>query len=1055
MANFDQLEIISPGGVIEFFDLHPSRGVTNIGSHGENDVVLLGSNIAPFHAVVDHRYQPFQLMLLADESQTRLGGRLLPPGAPVPLQNWDSIEIGGHTLILLQGRNGDQPAAPAPQPTTPRVTYAAPAAQPSVAPQDHGRPFADPRAGMAASASVVAPTVAAVTYPPAVIETQPDGDPYGAQPMNGNSAWQEPRPFNPLLAPVRDQIDELIIVSLLEREQIVDVDQTIAYQLTIINGGELVASFDVRVEGVDPSWVVILPAQINLNEAESGIVTITVTPPRLYTSSAGRHNLSFTISAPDYPGRFSQLGATLVVNPYHDLQISELSHKRQTLTWGKPVGETFFTLVNGGNSIAQVQVEAQDEERACHFEFQLADQGMTYARQAELRLAPGEATEVALMIEPNDRSLISMRNRTYQYDVRATPLGGQQFPRTIGGQVRVVPLIGKGLILLFLVLMVSLAIVILSPQVRTFDINPKVVDWGTPVYLNWEASRFSQVKLNGAGLGNVTPEPIGTAELLLQRSQTYSIEADNFISRLGLPSIYNRTDEVSVQVRPVEPLLDLQVSQRTITSGESVRINWSVRGANRALILVDGNPTPLPTEQFDGSFTFSPDTDMEFQLIASNPSVVELGTPAVERRASVSVVTPTPTPLPEPAILVFSVSPIAITAGQQANLEWRVADAPNVSIEGVGDGLPAEGTRPLFPMQTTTYVLRAQTGGGQVIEEVTVFVQPQPTATTTPQAPGIEFFQVNPKEIVSGNDEPVKLSWSIRGDVTAIEIFSPDLRISTALSRTGTIPIFPEKSTFFILTATNRDQSSTAQVEVNVLPAPTPTPTVTTTPIPPTPVPTATPIPRPGITFFGAESGESPARPDEVTLLGGTNYQMLVGSLIKLNWSTTSATRVVLRAAKIDNSTIDYGNRPLSGDFTFRFDGTIRSFELTAFNEPPDGSGSFPTVSQAMTIQANQIRPTAPFALVGVGEETQNRLSWSYDPQYLDKIRAFKVYRASTGDMSFFPAVELNPSATSWIDTTQPICNRVYFVVATYTDVEGNILETEPTATSWFSPVCQ
>jgi hypothetical protein len=445
---------------------------------------------------------------------------------------------------------------------------------------------------------------------------------------------------------------------------------------------------------------------------------------------------------------------------------------------------------------------------------------------------------------------------------------------------------------------------------------------------------------------------------------------------------------------------------------------------------------------------------MDFQLIASNPSVTELGTPFV-RTGSVSVVTPTPTPLPEPAILVFSVSPIAITAGQQANLEWRVADAPNVSIEGVGEGLPAEGTRPLFPMQTTTYVLRAQTGGGQVIEEVTVFVQPQPTPTTTPQAPAIEFFQANPKEVVLGDDEPVKLSWSVKGDITAIEIFSPDLRISTALSRTGTIPIFPEESTFFILTATNRDQSSTSQVDISVL-----EPTPTTTPLPPTPTPTLPPptptsIPRPGVTFFGAESGESPARPDEVTLQGGTNYQMLVGSLVRLTWSTTTATRVVLRATKIDNSSIDYGNRPLSGDFTFRFDGTIRSFELTAYNEPADGSGSFPTVAQAITIQANQIRPTAPFALTGVAEETQNRLSWSYDPQYLSKIRSFKVYRANTSDMAFFPAAELDPTLTTWIDTAQPLCDRVYFVVATYLDVEGNVLETEPTATTWFSSVCQ
>src|SRR5690606_29822691 len=146
-------------------------------------------------------------------------------------------------------------------------------------------------------------------------------------------------------------------------------------------------------------------------------------------------------------------------------------------------------------------------------------------------------------------------------------------------------------------------------------------------------------------------------------------------------------------------------------------------------------------------------------------------------------------------------------------------------------------------------------------------VEPQPPATARPQGPVFEFFEINPKTIVLGDAEPVKLSWSIKGDLSAVEIFSPDLQLTTSLTRSGTIPIFPEQSTFFIMTAINREQSSTAQVEITV-DEPTPTPTGTLPPTPTgTPLPTATSIPRPGIVFFGADSGDTPPSPDKVQLI--------------------------------------------------------------------------------------------------------------------------------------------------------------------------------------------
>ena len=53
MAAQDQLEIIHPDGQVSFIDLDPVQGVTRIGSHPDNDVVIDNPDVAPFHAMID------------------------------------------------------------------------------------------------------------------------------------------------------------------------------------------------------------------------------------------------------------------------------------------------------------------------------------------------------------------------------------------------------------------------------------------------------------------------------------------------------------------------------------------------------------------------------------------------------------------------------------------------------------------------------------------------------------------------------------------------------------------------------------------------------------------------------------------------------------------------------------------------------------------------------------------------------------------------------------------------------------------------------------------
>ena len=60
MRSVPKLEIISADGIISFHELDPHRGVANIGSHPENDVVIPSLDVEPFCAIIDFARNPIR-----------------------------------------------------------------------------------------------------------------------------------------------------------------------------------------------------------------------------------------------------------------------------------------------------------------------------------------------------------------------------------------------------------------------------------------------------------------------------------------------------------------------------------------------------------------------------------------------------------------------------------------------------------------------------------------------------------------------------------------------------------------------------------------------------------------------------------------------------------------------------------------------------------------------------------------------------------------------------------------------------------------------------------
>jgi peptidoglycan-associated lipoprotein len=96
---------------------------------------------------------------------------------------------------------------------------------------------------------------------------------------------------------------------------------------------------------------------------------------------------------------------------------------------------------------------------------------------------------------------------------------------------------------------------------------------------------------------------------------------------------------------------------------------------------------------------------------------------------------PEPPPAPPPSaarITSFTAEPRSIERGQSATLRWAIANATDMSIDQGLGAVQANGTRQVFPSNTTTYTLTARSAGGADTRAVTVEVVAPPPPPPPP-----------------------------------------------------------------------------------------------------------------------------------------------------------------------------------------------------------------------------------------------------------------------------------------------------------------------------------
>jgi hypothetical protein len=1085
----DQIEIISPNADVKFYELDAAKGITNIGRHPENDIVIDNPKVALFHAMLDHRQKPYQLVVMSGDGHTRVQGETLPPNTTREMHNWDALEVEDYTLILVEAEH----------PTAVPPPLSAPLPPPAPRPTPHASVGVGAAVGMGASVGVGrVPTPSTGWSAPMDEASLPPSSPLGGIPPSAPSAHAPPAAGDggalpavtptpsAALVPTRltrlppDIDSESILIELSERERVVEVEQPAHYEFTVVNGGRLVANFDVRVDGLNPEWVDIEPIEFNLNEGARRRVGITITPPRLPSSTAGKHYFAIVVTSPDYEGQVCQRGMTLEINPFYNFDLSELSPKTISTHWSHTLGTTALTVTNRGNSFVRYQLQGEDDEQKCSFEFTRGGQTgaseqhhPSSARQIQISVQSNEMVTVPIQVYLKPRRRLFGREKHYTLTFTATALTGQQVPRSVRGDLFNRALLGPWMIMLLLAALAlttaALIVAIFRPWVEDFTVDGQksaFIRANESVTFKWKASPWAQLKIdNSVGSldsheGEKKFTPITTKD---PETVIYHLTSENWLTKLS-PTLFGYSQDVRVTVGAIYPTMTFAVMMpdnsvfvapvtRTlqIYKGQKVVLSWEVTNAESWGLVTNNVAETLPANSFVGRRELSPDRDTTYLIEARNRFTgdAKRTSPPI----TVKVVDP---PTPTPAILKFSVNPSSIVEGTPVAVEWEVSNAPQVSVyidgeqQHFGKNSPPKGNvnqSPLSPPNgVIVYVLDPSNETDPFSPKATVVVNvaPKPTATPTPQPPRILYANFSIKEVVRGDPaaSAVQIQWAVEGATTRIQIKSPDLGEYSPLGPTGIITVSVAKSTNFVLTAANGDLTVSKSDEIKVL-EPTPTPTVTPTPTPP---PTATPPPPPPqIVFFNIQLDETKTNPPNAVVIVSTDqYQVVVNAFIKVCWSVVNATKVTFQGVEQDVKLCVPMGPVLSG----------ANFTLSAEN----AAGVRQTRTLLMTLKP-QPPPPPPFNLNGrnnLAPTPPVTLTWNYDLTYLDQIVGFRVYRADAPGSNYTRVADNVPKsdAATWVDSNT-WCGKAYYVVAIYIDaVDNQRKETARTSQTWYSRAC-
>jgi len=322
---------------------------------------------------------------------------------------------------------------------------------------------------------------------------------------------------------------------------------------------------------------------------------------------------------------------------------------------------------------------------------------------------------------------------------------------------------------------------------------------GLPVYTSSDRTlRFNGNVLSpneGSIISIVTevtaPAQCGDFKVRNQAKATAK-ELNDFGTWKYSPNVVTDIDNDCVVVVPVPTCDSFTASPSTITLGGKSTLTWATTNATQVTIN-----NGVGSRAVDGTVEVSPIADTIYKLTA-----ISVDNKNVYCEVPVKV-----SARPVPVCEIFTAAPNQFSfGGGTTNLNWKVIDATEVTIDNNIGSVGPTGNRSTNVTKSTTFKLTAKNASG---DEVSCFA---PVTVSNPDAPFTCSDNVNfaasDRSITRGDD--ITLNWST-SDVDTVSI-----SVINQTSLSGSRTVSPSSDTTYVLTATQGNKTINCPVSVNV-----------------------------------------------------------------------------------------------------------------------------------------------------------------------------------------------------------------------------------------------
>ncbi|ACL77487.1 hypothetical protein [Ruminiclostridium cellulolyticum] len=316
----------------------------------------------------------------------------------------------------------------------------------------------------------------------------------------------------------------------------------------------------------------------------------------------------------------------------------------------------------------------------------------------------------------------------------------------------------------------SVTVKVGTAEIKNFTADKTEVAPGEDVTLSWDVFNTDGVSINALKGDNNDKlyAPQGTLTVNPFVTTTYELSAIGFDGE-------KVTKQMEVKVK--DAVINSFTADKTeVDPGEDVTLAWDIANAESAVIKEAGKDI----QAVPGTLIVNPFVTTTYTL-----EVKGYDGKVVRQQVEVKV--------KAPEIVSFTADNTEVVPGETVNLAWEVKNAKSIEIIGIEKGSELTGTLEVWPLMTTTYVLKAEGYDGTIVTK---------ELTITVTSPLITKFEASKTTIKKG--EMVKLTWATKNAVTCSLETDRGQKIPK-VNTNGSLSMTPNKTTIFTLTAVDAD----------------------------------------------------------------------------------------------------------------------------------------------------------------------------------------------------------------------------------------------------------